>query len=329
MLNPDLHLNQNFFEEEVVKEPTRKGYGTALVELGTNDPNIVVLSADLTESTQAHLFAEKFPDRFFQMGVAEQNMAAVAAGLGVSGKRAFISSYATFSPGKNWETIRTTIAYNNSDVKVAGHHAGTMTGPDGATHQATEDIAIMRVLPNFKVIVPCDAIQAHKATKIAGSEYGPYYIRYTRDKSSVMTTDLTPFELGKGQVFWKSNAPKVAIFSTGFLTSEALYAAKELESEGIDIDVINIHSIKPLDVGLILSYAHTVGGFVTVEDHQVIGGLGSAIAEITAQQKPIPIEFIGMRDTFGETGSPWEILKKYKMDKDGIKESVNKILNRI
>jgi len=329
MLNQDLNLNQNFFNEDVERQPTRKGYGTGLVELGESDNNIVVLSADLTESTQAHLFAEKFPDRMFQMGVAEQNMAAVAAGFGVSGKRAFISSYATFSPGKNWETIRTTIAYNNSDVKVAGHHAGTMTGPDGATHQATEDIAIVRVLPNFKVLVPCDHIQAHKATLQAGNEYGPYYIRYTRDKSPVITTDSTPFELGKGQVFWKGNSPRIAIFSTGFLTSEAIFAANELKNEGVEVDVINIHSIKPLDLDLILSYSHTVGGFVTVEDHQIAGGLGSAIAEFVAQNKPIPIEFVGMKDSFGETGTPAELLKKYKMDKDGIKESVNKLLSKI
>lgn len=329
MLNQELNLNQNFFNDDVAKEPTRKGYGTALVELGTNDPNIVVLSADLTESTQAHLFAEKFPERFFQMGVAEQNMAAVAAGLGVSGKRAFISSYATFSPGKNWETIRTTIAYNNADVKVAGHHAGTMTGPDGATHQATEDIAIMRVLPNFKVIIPCDFLQSHQATLHAGKEYGPYYIRYTRDKSPVITTESTPFDFGKGQIFWKGNTPRIAIFSTGFLTSEALLAANELEKEGIEVDVINIHSIKPLDLELILSYAHTVAGFVTVEDHQIAGGLGSAIAEVVSQSRPIPIEFVGMKDSFGETGTPFEILKKYKMEKEGIKESVKKLLTRI
>lgn len=329
MLNPDLNLNQNFFNEDVGREPTRKGYGTGLVELGEKNPNIVVLSADLTESTQAHLFAEKFPERFFQMGVAEQNMAAVAAGLGVSNKRAFISSYATFSPGKNWETIRTTIAYNNSDVKVAGHHAGTMTGPDGATHQATEDIAIMRVLPNFKVIVPCDALQAHKATLQAGNNYGPYYLRYTRDKSPIMTTDTTPYELGKGQVFWKGNSPKVAIFSTGFLTSEALFASNELQKEGVEVDVVNIHSIKPLDVELIISYSHTVGGFVTLEDHQVAGGLGSAISEVVSQSNPIPIEFVGMKDAFGETGTPAEILSKYKMDKGGVKDAVKKLLTRL
>lgn len=329
MLNQDLNLNPNFFNEDVERQPTRKGYGTGLVELGESDNNIVVLSADLTESTQAHLFAEKFPDRIFQMGVAEQNMAAVAAGLGVSGKRAFISSYATFSPGKNWETIRTTIAYNNSDVKVAGHHAGTMTGPDGATHQATEDIAIMRVLPNFKVIIPCDWNQAHKATLTAGKEYGPYYIRYTRDKSPVITTQQTPFELGKGQILWRGNAPKIAIFSTGFLVTEALFAAHDLQNENIEVDVINIHSIKPLDLDLILSYSHTVGGFVTVEDHQIAGGLGSAISEVAAQNKPIPIEFVGMKDTFGETGTPSELLKKYRMDKEGIKEAVKKLITRI
>src|SRR3989344_6220357 len=222
MINKDAKLNPKVFEKDVEMKAVREGYSDGLIIAGEKDSNVVVLCADLTESTRAQKFSEKFPDRFFQIGIAEQNMAAMAAGLGVSKKIPFISSYATFSPGKNWETIRTTIVYNHSNVKVAGHHAGTMTGPDGATHQATEDIAIMRVLPNFRVIVPCDWVQAHRATVLAGKDYGPYYLRFTRDKSPIITTDSTPFELGKGQVLWKGNSPRIAIFATGFLVTEAL-----------------------------------------------------------------------------------------------------------
>src|SRR3990167_1681805 len=235
MLNPDLKLNVKMFDKDVEMVPTRYGYGEGLVMLGEQDPNVVVLCADLTESTKSEEFAKKFPDRFFEVGVAEQNMAAIAAGLGVSGKTAFISSYAAFSPGKNWETIRTTIIYNDSNVKIAGHHSGIMTGPDGATHQGTEDIASIRAWPNITIFVPCDSIEAKKATIEAGKIKGPVYLRFTRDKSPVMTTEKTPFEPGKIQVFWQSVKPVVAIFGTGWLLYQALLAAKELETEGIDV----------------------------------------------------------------------------------------------
>jgi len=328
MLNPDLKLNEKIFDTDVEKDSTRVGYGTGLLALGEKDPNVVALSADLTESTKADGFAKKYPERFIQVGVAEQNMAAIAAGMGVSGKTVFISSYATFSPGKNWETIRTTIVYNNSNVKIAGHHAGTMTGPDGATHQATEDIASVRPWPGIKILVPCDSVQAKLATIASGEEYGPYYLRYSRDKSPIMTTEETPFEVGKAQTFWISENPQVVIFATGYMTYHALVAAKKLEEEGVNVLVTNIHSIKPMDNETIISQSKQTGAVVTAEDHQIAGGLGGAIAEVLAANHPTPMEFVGMRDIFGESGKPEEILKKYEMDSEAIYSSVKKVISR-
>lgn len=328
MLNPDLNLNEKIFDEDVEKDATRSGYGEGLLALGETNPNVVALSADLTESTKADKFAEKYPERFFEVGVAEQNMAAIAAGLGVSGKTVFISSYATFSPGKNWETIRTTIVYNNSNVKVAGHHAGTMTGPDGATHQATEDIASVRAWPGIKVVVPCDSIQGAKATFESGQDYGPYYLRFSRDKTPIMTTEASPFELGKAQTFWITDDPQAVIFTTGYMTYYALVAAKKLEKEGINVLVTNIHTIKPIDEKTIIEQSKQTGAVVTVEDHQIAGGLGGAIAEVLAQNNPTPMEFVGMRDVFGESGKPEELLKKFKMDEEAIIASVKKVINR-
>ena len=328
MLNPKYNLNQKVFDEDVEKVATRAGYGEGLVALGETNPNVVVLSADLTESTKANGFAEKFPERFFEMGVAEQNMAAVAAGLGVTGKAAFISSYATFSPGKNLETLRTTAVYNDANVKIAGHHAGLMTGPDGATHQATEDLAITRTWPKMRVIVPCDALQAAKATYYSGEQYGPFYLRFTRDNTPQITTNETPFEFGKAQTFWITDNPTCAIFATGYMLFHALTAAKELEEEGINVLVTNIHTIKPIDEDAIISIAKQTGSIVSVEDHQVDGGLGSAIAEVLAKNHPTAQEFIGLQNTFGESGKIDELLTKYKMDKDSIKEAVKKAVSR-
>lgn len=328
MFNKDLKLNPKLFDKDVKMDATRSGYGEGLLILGEQDPNVVVLVADVSESTKSEEFAKKFPERFFEVGVAEQNMAAIAAGLGISGKTAFISSYATFSPGKNWETIRTTIIYNNSDVKIAGHHAGIMTGPDGATHQATEDIASIRAWPNIKIFVPADSIEAKKATIAAGKIKGPVYIRFSRDKSPVMTTLETPFEPGKIQVFWTSNKAKVVIFGMGWLLYQALLAAKELETEGIEVLVANVATIKPLDESTIVELAKKTGAVVTIEDHQITGGLGGAIAEVLARTNPTPMEFVGLQDTFGESGKPQELIKKYKMDKDAVKAAVKKVLLR-
>jgi GxxExxY protein len=505
MLNPELKLNPKIFDSDVEQKPIRDGYGEALMELGEKNPNVIVLTADLAESTRVHKFAEKWPERFIECGIAEQNMAGIAAGLAVSGKIPFISSYATFSPGKNWETIRTTIIYNEANVKIAGHHSGIVTGPDGATHQATEDIAITRCWPDIKVISPCDAIEAKKATLYAAEIYGPVYIRFVRDKTPVITTEETPFRFGKIEYFWiprinadttrmnadedntllygdltykirkcifevdnkigkghkelvyknalaeelskanieykrepsieikyenklvgiyrpdfliedkvileikakrsitnedkyqafsylratnykllllvnfgferleikriineKNNYPResalnqrssvVAIFATGHLVYQALLAAKELEEEGIETYVLNVHTIKPLDVETIFEVANKVKGIVTVEDHQVAGGMGSAIAEVLVNadsfgpntdisdknnknlseqsvlspKKSVfvvpPIIFIGLRDTFGESGSMHDLLKKYKMDKEAIKEAVKRLI---
>lgn len=328
MLNQDLNLNQNVFNDDVEKVATRVGYGEGLMELGEARPDVVVLSADLTESVKANKFAEKYPDRFFEMGVAEQNMASIAAGMGVTGKTAFISSYATFSPGRNWEQLRTTVVYNDSNVKIAGHHAGLMTGPDGATHEATEDIAITRVWPKMRVIVPCDAKQAKHATNYSGHNYGPFYLRFTRDNTPVMTTDQTPFEFGKAQTFWVSDSPQVTIFATGYMVFYALLAAKELDEEGIQTIVTNIHTIKPLDEETVISQARKTRAIVTVEDHQIDGGLGSAIAECLSRNNPTIQEFIGLQNTFGESGNPEELLTKYKMDKEAIKDAVRKAIVR-
>lgn len=328
MLNADLKLNQNLFNQDVEQKPTRNGYGTGLVKLGETNPNVVVLTADLSESTRSYAFQEKFPDRFFECGVAEQNMAAIAAGLGVSGKIPFISSYATFSPGKNWETIRTTIVYNRSNVKIAGHHSGIVTGPDGATHQATEDIASVRAWPGITVVVPCDSYEAERATIAAGNTNGPFYLRFTRDKTPSITTPDTPFEIGKMQKFWVTDSPQASIFATGHLLYQALVAAKELEAEGVQTTVVNIATIKPLDESGILEEAGKTGACVTVEDHQVTGGLGGALAELFAKNKPVPMEFIGLQNTFGESGKPAELIEKYKMDKNAIKDAVKKVIGR-
>ena len=330
MTNPDAQLNPNLFDTAKLEmSPTRAGYGQGLVMAGDENPNVVALCADLTESTFTHPFAKKFPERFFEMGVAEQNMATVAAGLGISGKVAFIASYATFSPGRNWEQIRTTICYNNANVKVAGHHAGISVGSDGATHQATEDIAMMRALPNIKVIVPCDAIEGKKATLAAARVYGPVYLRFSREKSPVFTTDATPFTPGKAQILWQSKKPEVLIVGCGALLYNALLAARDLEEdEKVGTIVLNSHTIKPLDDTAIVELAKKTGAVVTVEEHQVAGGLGGAVAELLASKAPTPIEFIGMQDTFGESGSPSQLLEKYGMGVASIKAAVKKVIRR-
>ncbi|MBI4037751.1 transketolase family protein [Candidatus Curtissbacteria bacterium] len=327
MLNPALKLNQKFFEE-AEEAPTRQGYGEGLLELGEKNPNVVVLSADLTESTKVNKFAEKYPERFFECGVAEQNMAAVAAGLAVAGKIPFISSYATFSPGKNWETIRTTTVYNRANVKIGGHHSGIVTGPDGATHQATEDIAITRCWPKMTVVVPCDAIEAKKATVASAGFEGPVYLRFTRDKTPVITSNETPFELGKAGLFWTCDLPQAVICSTGHLIGEALLAAKELEEEGVKVNVLNISSVKPLDIEGILEQVKKCGSVVSVEDHQQDGGLGGALSEFLVKNLPAPMEFVGLDNTFAESGKPKELIEKYNLGKAAIKNAVKKVIER-
>ncbi len=337
MLNPAAKLDPKLFDGDVAQAPTRNGYGEGLAAAGEKDKNVVALCADLTESTRTEAFAKKFPERFFECGVAEQNMATIAAGLGISGKVPFIASYATFSPGRNWEQIRTTIAYNDSNVKIAGHHAGISVGPDGATHQATEDIAMMRALPNMKVIVPCDAIEARKATEAAAQVWGPVYLRFQREKTPLMTTDATPFTPGKAEVFWESRGggqggarkgPAVLIVGCGGLLYNALAAARELEEEKIGAIVLNMHTIKPLDEKKLAELAKRTGAVVTVEEHQITGGLGGAVAEALAKLAPVPMEFVGLRDTFGESGAPEALIEKYGMGVKDIKAAVKRVLRR-
>lgn len=328
MINKNAKLNPKLFNKDVEHKPVRNGYGEGLIIAGEKDPNVVVLCADLTESTRSHLFAEKFPERFFEIGVAEQNMATIAAGLGITGKVAFISSYATFSPGRNWEQIRTTISYNDSNVKIAGHHAGISVGPDGATHQAIEDIATMRVMANMKIFIPCDSIEAKKATIAAAKIHGPIYLRFTREKTPVITTENTPYIPGKAQVLWQSKKPQVAIIACGPLVHDALVAAKELEKEKIGTIVLNNHTIKPMDEKKVLEVSEKCGAVVTVEEHQIIGGMGGAVAELFAKNNPLPVEFIGMQGVFGESGLPKELVEKYEMGTKSIKLAVKKAIKR-
>jgi len=304
----------------------RDGYGKALVELGEKNPNVIVLSGDLTESTRSQWFAEKFPDRFIEVGVAEQNMMGIAAGLALSGKIPFVSSYATFNPGRNWDQLRVSVAYSEANVKVAGAHAGISVGPDGATHQALEDIAITRVLPGLTVIVPCDAIEALKATRAIGQMTGPAYIRFGREKTAQFTTDDTPFKIGRAEIF--RDGADVAIIGTGILVYNALLAAEELAREGINCTVINNHTIKPIDRKTITAAAKRCGAVVTVEEHQINAGAGSAVIEVLAEECPVPVERVGMPDTYGESGQPFELIEKYGMGKDSIIRAVKKVFKR-
>ncbi len=327
MVNESLKLAQTMFEKpEMV--PTRDGFGRGVVEAGGKNSDVVVLCADLAESTRSHWFKEKFPDRYIELGVAEQNLAAIGSGFANYGKIPFIASYAAFNPGRNNEQIRTTIAINNVPVKICGMHAGISVGPDGATHQALEDIGLMRMLPNMMVIIPCDSEEGKKAT-IAAAENGvPTYLRFGREKTPVMTTTETPFEIGTAYSMWNSDNPQVAIIGCGALLHNALQAARTLEAEGINVQVVNNHTVKPLDRETILVAAKQTGAVVTVEEHQVTGGMGSAIAELLAREYPVPIEFIGVHDRFGQSGETGELMKEYGLDADSIIAAVKKVIAR-
>ena len=327
MINKEAKLNPEIFDKDVEQEPIRKGFGKGLLKAGEADERVVGLCADLTESTQMHLFAEKFPKRFIEIGVAEQNLATVASGMAAMGKIPFITSYAMFSPGRNWEQIRTTICYNDRPVKIAGSHAGISVGPDGGTHQAVEDIAIMRVVPRMVVLSPCDSIEAEKATMAAAKTNSPTYIRLAREKTPIITTKGSPFEIGKGQIFWESQNPQVGIVATGALVHKALVVAKELEKD-ISVKVLNLSTIKPLDEGAVTSLAKECGAVVTVEEHQIRGGMGSAVAECLAKNHPVPIEFIGVDDRFGQSGDPNELIEHYGMGVSYIKRAVERVLDR-
>ena len=327
-INPDLKLNTKMFDEKVEQIPIRQGFGEGLLEAGEENLQVVGLCADLTESTKMDLFAKKFPERLIEMGVAEQNLASVASGLAAMGKIPFISSYAMFSPGRNWEQIRTTICYNNQPVKIAGSHAGISVGPDGGTHQAIEDMAITRVIPRMVVVSPCDAIEAKKATLASVDTGTPVYIRLAREKTPIITTGTTPFEIGKAQIYWQSTKPQVGIVATGALLHKALLATKELEGKGIEVEVMNLSTIKPLDEKAIIELAKKTGRIVTVEEHQISGGMGSAVAECLVKNFPVPMKFIGVDDQFGQSGTPDELIKHYGMDTESIIKAVTKILKQ-
>ncbi|MEK7521200.1 MAG: transketolase C-terminal domain-containing protein [Patescibacteria group bacterium] len=334
MLNAKVHLSGKIFKDTIDQIPTRNGFGEGLVEAGEKNPQVVALCADLIESTRTIDFAKKFPERFIEVGVAEQALATIAAGMANYGKIPFIASYAAFSPGRNWEQIRTTIALNDVPVKIVGCHAGVSVGPDGATHQMLEDIAIMRAMPNMIVLVPCDSVEAKKATMAAAENGKPTYLRFAREKTQVFTTEKTPFKIGEAYVLWdtshgtRDTTNQVAIIGCGPILYEVLLAAKELEKSEIGCIVLNSHTISPIDEQAIVSVARKCGAIVTVEEHQINGGLGSAVAEVVTRNWPVPIEYVGMPNCFGESGQLEELLEKYGMTAKHIVEAVKRVITR-
>ena len=325
MIDPDAKLNQKLFDKDVPRAPTRDGFGNGTVEAVSQEENVVVLCADLADSTRASWFKDKFPEKYIEIGVAEQNLATIASGMAAVGKIPFVASYAAFNPGRNYEQIRTTIALNEMPVKVCGMHAGVSVGPDGATHQMLEDIGLMRMLPNMVVLYPADAEEARKLTILAAHNGKPTYLRFARNKTPLMTTLETPCMIGTAYTMWESENPEVAIIGAGPLLHEALKAAKELESEGVSVSVTNSHTIKPLDTNTILSAVKKAEAVVTVEEHQAAGGLGSAISEFLGETYPVPIEKIAVRDEFGQSGEPDELIKHYKLDSAAIVEAVKRV----
>ena len=308
-------------------ESIRSAYGQALVELGAINKDIVVLSSDLTQSSRTKSFKETFPNRFFETGVAEQNMMGVAAGMALSGKIPFVNSFAVFSPGRNWEQLRISVGYSKANVKIAGHYAGFGNGSDGATHQAFEDIALTRVIPNLTVISPCDAIETKKAVKEAVSHKGPVYLRLSRNDTPIITTPDTPFKIGQAQVLKEGSDATIVV--TGPILYQALMATKELAKEKIKVEVINNPSIKPLDTNTILNSVKKTHCLVTVEEHQIAGGMGSAILESLATTYAAPItEMIAMNDSFGESGKTDELMKKYHLDTPSIIKAVKRAIAR-
>lgn len=326
MLNPAAHISENAFAKDVEKKSTRDGFGTGTVEAGKANKNVVVLCADLKESTRSEWFEKEFPERYIEVGVAEQGMATVAAGLAAVGKIPFITSYAAFSPGRNYEQIRTTVALNDQPVKVCGMHAGVSVGPDGATHQMLEDIALMRALPNMVVINPADAEEGRKATVAAAKNGKPTYLRFGRANVPVFTTSETPFEIGKALTLWKTEKPKVAFLSTGALSYEALLAARALHSEGIEALAIHLATIKPLDKEAVLAAAKATNLIITVEEGQIAGGFGSAVAEYLSEVHPTKVHRIGIDDRFGESGEPDELLDMFGLTAPHLVEAAKKLV---
>lgn len=321
----DMHLVEDILAKDIVLEPNRKGFGRGLKKAGELNENVVAACADLTDSTQMSLFKEAFPNRFVEIGVAEQNLVTVGSGLAAMGKIPFVSSYAAFSPGRNWEQIRTTVCLNNQPVKIVGSHAGLYTGMDGATHQMLEDIALMRALPNMVVLAPADSMEAEKMTLAMASDKRPNYMRLAREPIPVFTTDKTPFEIGKAYVF--SPGEDITIIATGTMTYQALAAAEQLYKAGISAEVIHCPTIKPLDAETIIRSAKRTKCVITVEEGQINGALGGAVAELLSEQYPVPVHRMGMQDRFGESGDPNELLEHFGLTAKHIQEKVKSVLS--
>jgi transketolase len=324
-------------ENKLQQIATRKGFGEGLVLAGKESESVVALSADLTESTQIESFKKAYPDRFFEMGVAEQNMASVASGMAAMGKVPFVTSYAMFSPGRNWEQIRTTICYNDVPVKVIGCHAGVSVGPDGGTHQALEDVALMRVIPNMVVIVPCDAIEAKKATLAIAKNNLPSYLRLFREKSPVITSEETEFVIGKANVMYEgeSGTKKIGVIANGEMVYRSLLCVKELENKGVEVGVMNLHTVKPLDKEGVIAFAKKYQNILIVEEHQVAGGTGSAVLEMLAQEnilgsvgfEKLKVKIAGVEDRFGQSGTKEELYREYGLDEKSILHKAMEMLN--
>lgn len=321
-----MNLNPKLFQDDIEMLSIRVGFGEGFVSAGELDDQIVALCADLTESTQMEPFKKAFPDRFIEIGVAEQNLVTVGSGLAAVGKKPFVTSYAGFSPGRNWEQIRTTICLNDRNVKIVGSHAGLSVGPDGATHQMLEDIALMRVLPNMTVVVPCDAIEARKATMALAKTDTPGYLRLAREATAVVTTEASPFEIGKAQIIQEGK--DVSLVACGPLVYEALKAASELAKHKISAEVVNCPTIKPLDESTIIQTAKKTGYVISIEEGQAAGGLGGAVAELLARQFPTPMQLIGAKDRYGQSGTVTELWKEYGLDDISIVAAAKNLIGK-
>lgn len=326
-------LRTTLFTAKEEEKTTREGFGEGLLHAGENDSHVVALCADLTDSVRMDLFRAKFPSRFFEMGITEQAMSGLASGMAAFGYIPFMASYAAFSPGRNWEQIRTTIAYNNVPVKIVGAHTGLSAGPDGATHQALEDIALMRMIPNMQVFVPCDAIEARAITEHIATTNSPSYLRLTREKTPLIVPDTYTWNHGKANVMFvphNKNGEQfmynVGIIACGPVLYQALKAAKELEKEGIGVTVINMPQIKPLDTAFLLRFVKDMRAIVTIEEHQVMGGLGSAVTEFLSEHHPIKVARIGIEDRFGQSGKLQELYEEYGLTSKHIGEVVKRVI---
>lgn len=324
-MNKTLGLLHGVTEDYSEEKSPRDGFGEALLELGEANKKVVALSPDVSESVRTSVFAQKYPERFIELGVAEQNLAGVSAGLALSGKIPFMAAYAVFSPGRNWDQLRVSICYSKANVKIIGSHAGLNVGEDGATHQALEDLAITRVLPNLTVISPCDAEETRKATIAVSQHDGPCYIRFGREKMPVITKKETPFEIGKALTI--KTGKDVTIIATGQMVARAIIAAKEL-SGTVDAAIINLHTLKPIDQEAIAAAARQTKAVVTAEEHQVNGGLGSAVAEVLAKKYPVPMEMVAVNDCFGESGAPAELMDHYHLTARDIVQAIERVLKR-